>query len=257
MLTEPCDHGTSLFLFAHPDDEFGCFEAIRSTAARGDRAICVYLTDGAYGGQPVAPRMRESISVLGRLGVDAADVHFLGVEHGIGDGSLPQHIDAAYLQLMVIMAAHAIPDHVYSTAWEGGHQDHDATFLVARTFTREKAPGARFLQFSLYNGRGLAGPLFRVMSALPGQGPITELPITWRQRLTYLRLCMAYPSQWKTWLGLLPFVALTLFFRGTYLVQEAAQGLLRRPHEGALLYERRGSMTWETFSRDCSAFMAA
>lgn len=257
MHIEPDEHRTSLFLFAHPDDEFGCFEAIRLTAARGDRAICVYLTDGAYGGQPTSPRMRESISVLNRLGVDPSDVHFPGVEHGVGDGSLPSHIDAAYLQLAAIMAAHVMPDHVYSVAWEGGHQDHDATFLIARAFVRERAPGARFRQFSLYNGRGLAGPLFRVMSPIPGQGPITALPITWRQRLTYLRLCMAYPSQWKTWLGLLPFVALTLLVRGAYLVQEPVPGVLRRPHEGPLLYERRGPTTWETFALECSRFLAA
>jgi N-acetylglucosamine malate deacetylase 1 len=255
MPTSQATLATSLFVFAHPDDEFGCFEAIRLATAQGGRAVCMYLTDGAFGGQPAVPRMRESVGVLGRLGVAAHDIHFIGVAHDIADGSLPQHTEMAYQKLSALMEGYDTPAHVYSTAWEGGHQDHDATFLIARAYVRDFAPHSRHLQFSLYNGQGLAGPLFRVLSPLRSQGAMHTLAMPLSRRLFYLRLCLGYPSQWKAWLGLFPFVALTLVFRGTYLMQEAKPGAMHRPHEGALLYERRSPMTWDAFSHACAGFM--
>ena len=79
-------------LFCHPDDEFGIFAEIEAMVAEGARVICVYLTDGAYGGQSAARREAESQAVLRRLGVRPDDVHFLGSECGIGDGRLHQRI---------------------------------------------------------------------------------------------------------------------------------------------------------------------
>lgn len=256
MPTSPGAGELSLFVFAHPDDEFGCFESIRLSAAQGGRVLCVYLTDGAFGGQSAAPRIRESIAVLGRLGVQPHDIHFIGFTEGIADGSLPQLADTAYQALSTLMERHDAPAHVYSTAWEGGHQDHDATFLITQSYVRNHAPNCTHLQFSLYNGRGLVGPIFRVLSPLRAQGSIYRLPLSLSRRLFYLRLCLGYPSQWKTWLGLFPFVALTLVVRGSYLVQDARQVDMQRPHEGALLYERRGAMTWDAFRRACAHFMA-
>jgi hypothetical protein len=256
MLTERTV-GPALFLFAHPDDEFGCFESIRIARDRGNRVVCVYLTDGAFGGQPAAPRMRESIAVLAQMGVAADDVHFVGVTHHIADGALVEHIALAYDALVAVMDGYGPPCEVYATAWEGGHPDHDATFLVARAYVKTCPPDTSYFQFSLYNGERLRGPFFRVMSPISSQGALTRLPMPFARRCFFLKLCLGYPSQWKTWAGLFPFVAARLIVGGAYVLQQARDEARSKPHEGLLLYERRSAMTWDAFAKACSAFMQA
>jgi hypothetical protein len=240
MPTEPAG---ALFLFAHQDDEFGVFGRIEHERMIGRRVFCAYLTDGAAGNVTSAQRNRESLAVLQKLGVAAADVVFAGESLGIGDAQLLQHLPRAAEWLRDWMAGHR-PARVYAPAWEGGHPDHDALHALAVHL----AP-AKTLQYSLYNAWQRRAPFFRVLSPLPANGAAQCERIRWRDRLRYLRLCLAYPSQAKTWLGLFPFVLAHYLLRGTQCVQAADPARIRqRPHEGVLYYEARGFHTWDAVS---------
>jgi hypothetical protein len=245
-----------LFIFAHPDDEFACLEQIRRSVAAGHQIICVYLTDGAYGGQAIEPRIEESRRALAKQGVAAESLHFLGASAGIRDGELPLRMRTAYELLCDFISRQNRVTACFVPAWEGGHQDHDASHVILMAIRRNGHLEAPVWQFSLYNGEGLRGPLFRVMHPLRNNGPITLLSVSLRHRLLDLRTCMGYPSQWRTWIGLLPFVAFKLLFRGAYALQMASdEALERRPHGGKLLFERRSKITWEQIRQSYLALL--
>jgi LmbE family N-acetylglucosaminyl deacetylase len=245
----------ALFLFAHQDDEFGVFHAIEDSLRRGLRVRCAYLTHGAHGS--AARRNAESLRVLARLGVDRGDVQFAGDQLGIGDASLPRHLDAAGAWLARWIAASGAVERIYVTAWEGGHHDHDALHLLALRTAAGLGLEARVRQYSLYHGHRRPGPCFRVLAPLAANGPVEQGTIPWRARWRYLGLCLSYPSQRTTWIGLFPFVLLHYLWHGRQELQRATLARLeQRPHPGALYYERRRFYRWEQFEDDMRRWLA-
>lgn len=246
----------SIFIFAHPDDEFGCYESIRREILAGHEVKCYYLTDGGYGGQPVERREAESARVLGKLGVSANAIRFLGRKHNIPDGYLPDHMLLAATALVDDVKGSGGIAAVYVPAWEGGHQDHDAAHVIACAINAQVRARDGLWQYSLYQGRGLKWGLFRVMKPLESNGPLRAQTISLKRRFGYLRLCLSYPSQWKTWFGLFPFVAMKLMFVGRYYLQPASLNKdIRRPHDGLLLYERREMARFDDVEKHIRLFV--
>ena len=231
-----------VFVFAHQDDEIGFASRIRYALERGDRVECVCLTDGAAA-STAAIRDEESRFVLARLGVGPLIVAQQG---RIADGTLAEHMESA-LEFLESVAAHA--DEIVTLAWEGGHQDHDAAFLVAAAFAEKK--GIRCLEMPLYNGEHTPGAFFRVMHPV-GDG-WTARRIKLRERIGDVLLTRFYPSQRRSWLGLAP---LMLLGRPRELTRVAD---LRRavfpPHRGSLLYERRFHYPYARFSDHAARFL--
>ena len=239
----------ALFLFAHQDDEFGVFQTILDEQKNGRRVLCVYLTDGAFKGQSSIRRNRESLAVLGKLGVQEDCVLFAGHTLAIPDGALPNHLEAATDWVRLWLSAHRSVSAIYLPAWEGGHQDHDALHAIGVIVAAELGLLEAVRQFPLYNGYQCGGPVFRVLLPLPINGDIELVRVTWANRLRFLRFCMSYPSQIVTWLGLFPFVLLHYVFYGTQALQAVSCERIRnRPHRGPLYYERRQFYTWEKMS---------
>ena len=250
-------HRRILWLLPHPDDEFACSMRIRATAAAGDEVHCVFLTDGGFGGQSVARRRLESLRVLRRLGVGAAAVHFLGERHGFRDGTLHERLEDALQALDALIEAMGAVDVLHVPAWEGGHQDHDATHLLGIVLARRRSVGS-LRQFPLYHGAGLPGPWFRVLHPLAANGPVQPHRATPVERLWAVALCLSYRSQWRTWLGLLPFFAWHMLARGTFPEQQVDPArVAESPHVGVVLYQRRGFLAMPEFRRAADAFLAA
>jgi hypothetical protein len=102
----------------------------------------------------------------------------------------------------------------------------------------------------------LPGCLWHTFSPLPDNGPVEAIRLSWRQRLRYLRLCLMYTSQWRTWLGLYPMYALHLLTRGQqYLQPLRPERLTSAPHPGASLFERRGFCTRGEFGYHTKAMI--
>jgi len=241
------ENGPLLFLLAHPDDEFGVFPWIERAVAQGRAVHCVWMTDGGWGGQDIGVRQRESENVLAGMGVPLSAMHFLGGEQGFGDGDLWNQLEPAIEALKRRYSALG-PTEVVVPAWEGGHPDHDASHLAGLAFAAQVR--AQVMQYTLYQGRGLPGPLFRVLSPMPANGPQVPVAVSAAQRLRYIRTCLRFRSQWKSFVGLLPFYALKLCFtRYPFVLQPVQAGrTAERPHPGLLLYERRGGGCWEAFA---------
>ena len=237
---------TALFLFAHQDDEFGVFARIEQEVQSGQRVCCAYLTDGAASTNS-RRRDEESLSVLKRLGINAKDVVFVGRELGMGDGRL--HLKTSLLADWIdrFMREHSTINAVFVPAWEGGHPDHDILHAVVVEQLSEKNDFVKVWQYPLYNGNHCPSLMFRVQSPLLENGPVTEQKIRWTDRLRYVRLCLAYPSQWRTWIGLFPFVCCHYIFRGIQPLQGVSRDrLINPPHARPLYYERRQFLDWPT-----------
>jgi len=242
------DSGTplALFLFPHQDDEFGVFYQIEQERRAGRRVICIYVTDGSMTADPLR-RNAESLAVLQKLGVAAGNVLFIGQELGIADGRLHMHVEALSERLNTFIAARPEIVSCYVPAWEGGHPDHDLLHAITLLLPAMQGRADIIRQFALYQGEGYNGPMFRVLKPLTGNGPVELQPVRLLDRLRYLRLCLAYPSQWRSWVGLFPFVCLYYLFDGAQKLQRVdGKRLTGQPHTGALYYERRAFLDWPT-----------
>lgn len=237
---------TALFLFAHPDDEFGVFQAIIDELNNGRRVRCAYMTDGRSANVTAEQRNKESLSVLRKLGVHEEDITFAGHLLSIPDAGLPENLDIASEWLRSWLTRTKSVEAIYVPAWEGGHHDHDSLHAIAVHLVAQIGGLQMMRQFPLYNGYRCQGPWFRVFLPLPHNGTIESRKIPLRNRLRFLSYCLAYPSQMKTWLGLFPFVACHYFIQGSQILQKVSgKRASERPHEGSLYYERRNFYTWE------------
>lgn len=247
----------AVFIFAHQDDEYGAYLLIENAVRDERRVVCIYLTDGGDHGQLMARRNQESVGVLTGLGVSEDEIHFLGEAERIPDGRLLEHLDNAFRAAKKILDEIRNIEMLHLLAWEGGHQDHDAAHIVGVALALQLQLLSRTVQFSLYNGAGLPGKLFRVLAPLEGNGLVTECPITWRDRLRYLHLMLSYRSQWKTWLGLYPPVLVAYLVKGMQEYQTINLDRLREPpHPGKLLYERRAYLSYAEFMSTVGPFLS-
>ncbi|QOU03679.1 PIG-L family deacetylase [Pseudomonas fluorescens] len=240
----------SIFFMPHQDDEFGLFHQIEQALAAGRWVRCIYVTDGSATADPDR-RDHESRTVLQKLGVATDDIVFIGRQLSIIDGQLHRHIDVFVDWLDCFLNDHPTLHACFVPAWEGGHPDHDLLHAIVVELLAVRTHSATVWQYPLYNARNCSGPLFRVLSPLPENGPIEQQSITWRARFFYIRLCLSYPSQWRSWLGLFPFVGGHYFYYGVQSLQGVNRHRLTQPpHQQPLYYEKRGFLDWPTM---CSA----
>lgn len=233
-----------LFLFAHQDDEFGVFHQIERELKTGRRVICAYATDGAATADPHT-RDAESRKVLKKLGVSSQDIFFIGRDLHIGDGQLHKHCKAFSNWMSNLIKFHTSFEACYIPAWEGGHPDHDLLHAITVDLFGRRNWLSRVRQYSLYNGRNCRGPFFRVMSPLPENGPVEKFSISWGRRIWYIFLCLSYPSQWRSWVGLFPLAFFYYLFVGEQQLQRVDEMRLNRPpHSGMLYYETRNFASW-------------
>lgn len=212
---------------------------------RGRALHLVWMTDGAAGGTPLTRRAEESRAVLARNGLEGVACIFLGLDHALPDGRLHEHVERAYRALSEVLDRVDTPIELWLPAWEGGHQDHDTTHALGRAAGLGR--DALMRQYPTYHGEGRRGPLFRVLTPLSGSEVVDRISLGLSDALRLLATCTQYRSQWRSFVGLLPMMAmhLVVFRRPMVLCAVDAKAPFERPHPGALLYERRTAWRWE------------
>lgn len=247
---------TALFLFAHPDDEFGVWQTMLDCLARGLRVRCAYFTNSPTNDLS-ARRAAESRRVLGAIGVAQDDIVFPGAELAILDASLPHHLAPAAAWLARWCREAGTPQLLCVPAWEGGHHDHDALHALAVDTAQAAGLLAVVRQYALYNSAGIPKPFFTVLRPLAANGVVERTAIPWKNRLRFCRYCLSYPSQAVTWIGLFPFVLWHYLRRGEQTLQPVAPArTLQRPHAGDLYYEQRRFFTWPQMQQQLAAWRA-
>ena len=239
--------GALVFLLPHPDDEFAVAFQIRDACRARLEVHVIFLTDGGLGGQDTAIRERESSAVLRRLGVAEEAIHFAGRVEKLPDGQLHLHLHRALAAIEKIVSGLPQIQAIFAPAWEGGHQDHDSGHLLGAALGR-RFNSAALWQFPLYRGIGRSGPWFRVLAPLARNGDVRVTTTTWRERGWHLRLCLAYRSQWRSWIGLWPLTFVHHLCDGRFAIQpidiERAAFLSQ---DSPPLYERRGFLSADAF----------
>lgn len=243
-----------LYLFAHFDDEFCILPLIRQALARGEDQRFVHMVD--YPTPAVGERRyRETRAFLERIGIPPeAELH-LGAGTGWIDGRLYRHVLEAFAALQAAVEDMGSIQRIVAPAWEGGHPDHDVCAAMAVRLAEDL--GARVDQVSLYNGKGLPAPFFRAASPLPENGPVTELPLGRGDWAAWARFASYFPSQTKTWLGLLPAFSWTYLRRPAFRYQQLSRArLTERPHAGRLYYEHAFKVAYADVRSAVDALLA-
>ena len=230
----------SLYLFAHQDDEFGVMHQIEKEIKSGFEVYCVFATTGVAFDENPKNRNEESLKVLTSLGVARKNIFFMGEALGISDGNVSTCGLIFRQWLLTWLQKCQSLTTIYIPAWEGGHTDHDALHALTIETIPNNCPEITLWQYPLYNSEGLKWGFFRVLAPLHGNGYVHYENIPWVARWRYLQLCLSYKSQFKSWLGLFPFVLWHYLFRGCQSLQLTSHTRIKeRPHSGELYYEFR------------------
>jgi LmbE family N-acetylglucosaminyl deacetylase len=246
----------TLFILAHNDDEFFVLPRIKAAHALGQRVALVFTTDGAAYGESPQRRLAESISALAFLPNLSSTIISLGMELGVRDGTSHHSIQALWDTLAPLPEVSNLTS-IYAPAWEGGHVDHDVAHLLAVALARKT--GAQLYEFSLYHGCAAPPPLFRCMQLLPSAAATLQIDnLSWREAFSWLLSCRHYRSQARSFIGLIGFCIPEILGRRR-LVTRRVHGYRydQRPHRGALLYESRFKVPYETFYACTSEFVRA
>jgi len=241
---------TSLYLFAHQDDEVGIFQKLINDLGNDIEVVCVYLTDGEFYGVSEEIRNKESLKVLLKLGVNKKNIIFAGKKLEISDGSLVYNSLSAceYIKKLILRYNAST---VFVPAFEGGHHDHDALNIITRVAVMRSKKALNLYEFPLYRLSSGRYPFLKVFCFPRMEKNIIPVKITFYKKIKFFFLCFEYPSQWKTWIILLPVVFVKLLSRkGQYLKKIHIYTSTVKPNNGKLLYEFRKAFKWEVFLKE-------
>jgi LmbE family N-acetylglucosaminyl deacetylase len=244
----------SVYVLAHPDDEANCAGAIADETARGERVEIVFLTDGTAN-VSAAVRAAESAAVLHDLGVPEDRITALGMRLGIASEQLLARLEDAYGALRDYFDRLQLDPRstrITTTAWEGGHPDHDAAHLAVQRLARERGI-TDVREAAMYNAYRRPRGFFRAGGFASPPHARAGSRRTLAQLLRFGTVCWRYPSQRRTWVALFPGTFLRMLVRGDHALRAADPARsARRPHEGPLYYERRWNLTYASFRRQAA-----
>lgn len=234
------ERGVAIYFLAHHDDEFFLASEIMRDLAVGFEVKLFYLSHGSLYGIESRIRIAESERSLSALGLPLSHVFHIGALLNVHDGQIAGRFNdlIRYIDELSLGSIKKI----VTLAWEGGHIDHDATYLIALYFARKFRPESFRLAF-LYNAAGAFGQrFFRVASPI-GSGLLASCrKLTGREVYLLLRMLLCYRSQWKTFFAMLPEIVFKYFIlRRQAVFNGEINGNIHRfrPHAGKLFYERR------------------
>jgi hypothetical protein len=229
-----------LFLLPHPDDEFFILPYINFLKSNNYLIKIIYFTNGVYKNHSSTEREMETISVLEKFNILNEDIFFFGRLNNINDANIINSHGSIinFLNSYIFLNYHNI-NKIILPAWEGGHHDHDALNMIVQYTCKKYNYDISIYQFYLYNCYNIIYPFYRVMYPLTNINLI-YINITLLETIKVILCAFKYKSQWRTFLGLLPFAAISLLTRrGMYIQRCDFELTNERPHKGLLLYERR------------------
>lgn len=228
---------TIVYILPHYDDEIFVIPKIRSDLKNKHSLKFFFLMNSSL-------RLRESVKFLGYLGVSKDHIFSIGEKLGTEDGSVYLHLEIIFQELCNYLKSIDPIDEFVCTAYEGGHQDHDAASILTRTLAKKF--NSKILEFYLYNGYGTKGKFYRVAHPI---NLILAHKISYTLMdyfaLTYVSL--VYKTQLSSMLGLLPFLFLRSLFGPLVLNVLDNSQLEIIDHMESPLYERWGRIMRKDF----------
>jgi len=195
--------GKSLVLLAHRDDEIFLLPFLLNNGS----VEIIYLTN-AMNEKSRHSESKKAIAYLNRH----TSVRELVISKTALDGSLHNSLNYDLVKNLLEIINSSGSTQIATLDYEGGHQDHDAAAVLSLVVSRLAQ-----LELSLF-------PTYRKSnhSIFPYQVMSTSYKTFSERNFTILyfkvamRLIFIYRSQWKTWLGLGPFILKSYLGRHTY-----------------------------------------
>ena len=223
-------------VLAHGDDEIGALPIV----LKSPPVLVLYLTNGSGISESdlSEKREREIKRSWGMLNSDVDVINF-GRDSGLRDGALHSSLTISHLETLEKVLIDSGVKFIVTTHAEGGHQDHDTSFMVSQYLSLKLQIG--LFSFPLYCQSSFSKKLFSVMGSY-GSGKkseIRDVRIRIRSFVMAIRLMFNYRSQWKTWIGLgLPLlITMTREYR---FLEPSFISLHNYPSADVLFYQSRG-----------------
>ena len=218
----------NLWILAHPDDEIFALHILKNFSDATD--CVVYLTNGVPEGATFLKEVRQKEAEESwNLISNSYSISFFGGDHIITDGYLGGDFNKSHFQVLLNLVKAFDPNRIITLKFEGGHQDHDVTSLIACSLAAKL--NLRIIFFPAYRATVTRLSLYAVMSS--GSFGAKRNLIGFQGRvmiaLNSLRLMKKYGSQRLTWLGLAPFVFTKYLFGGLHVneqIQAASKPLI-------------------------------
>lgn len=246
-----------IIVLAHQDDEFCIFNKI-SRFKNKNNIFIFYLTSGLnYNLNKFTKNLRdnESLKVLRKFGILERNIFFLGRKNSINNNCLYLNLDTAYKDLVEIIKNIPGKKIALTHALEGGHEDHDACYYLVKAINIKYDLFEKSFQFPAYHGKNLPYIFFKVFSPISENGYVFKEKIQFNDRFKFIYCLFFYKSQLKTWVGLYPFIIFKFLFNKKDSVQKINKNtLIRKPHIGKLLYEKRKFCKYYKFRKKLLIF---
>jgi LmbE family N-acetylglucosaminyl deacetylase len=242
-----------LYLIAHHDDEFGAWPLINQRAANNDYQCFVYLSDSGQLNEQ-GRRIQESRSFLSKW--ENHDVNLLGLNFEFRDGDLISNLHECYYELVTFIKQYGPFDSTITHAYEGGHPDHDACFMLVGALIEGNHLPDNAIQFSLYHTHQRRFPFICGAAPLISNGPFIHLdkPMTFWNWIQFVFSSRNFTSQCRVMALLVPSMFLTFLFHGFRYQNHPGRVLQDRPHQGTLMYEQRNMLSYKSFDEAIKKF---
>lgn len=242
-----------VFLFPHQDDEVFARQIIQASIKAGNTPLIFFLTSQIDSGAN-SRRNNESLRYLSKLGVAARNIHFAGEKLNVRDSKLIFNIGKVFRYLFQILRDKSIIS-IHTTAYEGGHPDHDAAAVLAFRLSELVASHPATFEFWCYNGFGTRGKFFNVKKPFRESKDL-DIGNSLSDLIFVPLTPIYYLSQWKSWIGLYPgLIIQSLVSR--HQQSRLDKGILSGPpHTSPLLYERYKRLSYNVFRSEVESFFS-
>lgn len=235
-------------LLPHMDDEVFIFPYLRKLKNENIDIEIFFLTksEGRNNKYNTKTREEESRRFLNKV-LPNSRVIFLGNLIEVLDLESHKKFEEIFLFLKENVSASI--EQVLTCNFEGGHPDHDTSFFLGQKLAIYKS--AELTTFNLYRAKFSKTIFFDVFSGLDATDESTQVKLKIRDLIDLFLVPIRYKSQWRTWLGLYPFMLTKkLIRRKIHVHRPKFIGAIDKPNKGRLLYEKRrdGNFTdWKEY----------
>lgn len=243
------------FIFSHQDDEFGLFNVIEKAIKKQQNVFVIYLTSGfktknKNNKKKLQFRDKESFKILLKLGVNPNNIIFLGKKLNIPFYALYKNLNTVYQNISKLLKKHKGKHIIYTHAWEGGNEDHDACYIIVRKILYHNLKVIKCFEFSQYHNYKTKILPFKVQNFIPDKRKIHKTKIKFYDKIKYISYLFNYTSQLYIWFPIYPFVIRKILINDYgNLKRVNKNSIIVKPHEGKLLYEKLRSSRYEYFKK--------
>lgn len=236
-----------VFLLPHQDDEIGVFEIIRRVKEKKN-IIIIYLTKDILN-----KRNKESKKVLKRFQISERQIIFLGDKLNVEDQKIIDSLNKIYSNLLKILKN--VKDfELFTPTWEGGHHDHDATFIIGTKLKyKMKVLHKHFPLYSKINS--IFFNLLNPNKYAFNNFDVRFLKINFITGLKFFLNTFQYKSQYKTFFFLWPFLFFSYLIVRKQFIITNKKFKLTPPGKKKLWYEIRYNFKFSYFKKKTINFL--